>query len=254
MATTKPDGVCLAAEDRARSAAVEVAGSAEQVGDHLGYEADGERLLTHLFDARVPGYRGWRWAVTVTRVPRARTVTINDVVMVAGPQALVAPEWVPWSERLEPGDLTPGLLRPTSEDDPRLVPGYASLAKAASELDETQDFVADLVGDLLLTRPRVLSVAGADEAADRWQASDAGPDTPIAVAAPKRCRTCGFLVPLTGLLGSSFGVCANGLVPDDGRVVAREHGCGGHSEVSVPVDRAVEPPVLVYSSEVDLLF
>ena len=254
MATTKPDGVCLAAEDRARSAAVEVAGSAEQVGDHLGYEADGERLLTHLFDARVPGYRGWRWAVTVTRVPRARTVTINDVVMVAGPQALVAPQWVPWSERLEPGDLTPGLLRPTSEDDPRLVPSYASLTKAASELDETQDFVSDLVGDLLLTRSRVLSVAGADEAADRWQASEAGPDTPVAVAAPKRCHTCGFLVPLTGLLGSSFGVCANGLVPDDGRVVALGHGCGGHSEVSVPVDRAVEPPVLVYSSEVDLLF
>ena len=254
MATTKPDAVCLAAEDRARAAAVEVAGSAEHVGDHIGHEADGERLLTHLFDAQVPGYRGWRWAVTVARVPRARSVTINDVVMVAGPQALVAPEWVPWSERLEPGDLTPGLLRPTADDDPRLVPGYASLAKAASTLDETTEFVADLVGDLLLTRPRLLSVAGVDEAADRWQTSDAGPDAPIAAAAPKRCRTCGFLVPLTGLLGSSFGVCANGLVPDDGRVVGVEHGCGGHSEVSVPVDRAVEPPVLVYSSEVDLLF
>jgi hypothetical protein len=254
VATTKPDGVCLAADDHARAAAVEAAGSADRVGDHLGYEADGERLLTHLFDAVVPGYRGWRWAVTVTRVPRARTVTVNDVVMVAGPDALVAPEWVPWSERLEPGDLAPGLLRPTADDDPRLVPGYASLATAASALDETKEFVADLVGDLLLTRPRLLSVAGTDEAADRWQASDGGPDVPIAVAAPQRCRTCGFLVPLTGRLGSSFGVCANALVPDDGRVVAMEHGCGGHSEVSVPVDRTVEPPVLVYSSEVDLPF
>jgi hypothetical protein len=254
MAVTKPDAVCLAAEDRARAAAVEVAGSQAQVGDHIGYEADGERLLTHLFDAVVPGYRGWRWAVTVTRVPRARTVTVNDVVMIAGPQALVAPEWVPWSERLEPGDLAPGLLRPTSDDDPRLVPGYASIAKAASALEETTDALADLVGDLLLTRPRVLSVAGVDEAADRWQASDAGPDAPISVAAPKPCRTCGFLVPLTGLLGTSFGVCANGLVPDDGRVVAVEHGCGGHSEVSVPVDRTAEPPALVYSSEVDLSF
>lgn len=254
MAAVKPDSVCLAAVDRARAAAVEEAGAPDRVGEHVGHVADGERLLTHLFEARVAGYRGWRWAVTLTRVPRARTVTLNDVVMVAGDEALVSPAWVPWSERVEPGDLAPGALLPTAQDDPRLIQGYESVPGAAQALGEPTEAIADLIADLWLTRRRALSVAGVDEAAVRWQASDAGPEAPIAVAASKPCRTCGFVVPLAGPLGSTFGVCSNGLVPDDGRVVALEHGCGGHSETSVPLDRSVERPVLVYESEADLPF
>ena len=254
MRAVKPDAVCLAAVDVARDAAVAEAGAAEHVGEAVGAIAEGERLLTHLFECRLPGYRGWRWAVTLTRVPRARTVTVNDVVLVAGDEALVSPPWVPWSDRLEPGDLAPGVIQPTQDDDPRLMPGYESVPAASTALDEPRDAIADLVDDLLLTRARVLSVAGQDEAAHRWQTSDAGPEAPIAVAAPKPCRTCGFLVALAGPLGAVFGVCANALAPDDGRVVALEHGCGAHSEISVPVSRAVDRPVLVYESEADLPF
>ena len=43
-----------------------------QVGSHAGYDVEGERVLTHLFRAAVPGYRGWRWSVTVTRASRQR--------------------------------------------------------------------------------------------------------------------------------------------------------------------------------------
>ena len=62
---------------------------------------------------------------------------------------------------------------------------------------------------------------------------DAGPDTPVAKAAPGQCRDCGFLVPLAGALGRVFGACANAMAPDDGRVVALTHGCGAHSETVV---------------------
>ncbi len=254
MRAVKPDSVCLAAVDAARDAAAVEAGAAEHVGDPVGALAEGERLLTHLFECLLPGYRGWRWAVTLTRPPRARTVTVNDVVLVAGDDALVPPAWVPWSDRVEPGDLAPGVLLPTEADDPRLTPGYANVREAAAALDEPTEAIADLIADLLLTRARVLSVAGQDEAAVRWQASDAGPAAPIAVAAPKPCRTCGFLVALTGPLGSSFGVCANAFAPDDGQVVALEHGCGAHSEIAMPLARAVDRPVLVYESEADLPF
>ena len=254
MRAVKPDSVCLAAVDPAREAAVVEAGLADHVGEPVGVLAEGERLLTHLFECLLPGYRGWRWAVTLTRPPRARTVTVNDVVLVAGADALVPPAWVPWSERVEPGDLAPGVILPTEADDPRLVPGYESVKDAATSLDEPKEAIADLITDLLLTRARVLSVAGQDEAASRWQTSDAGPAAPIAVAAPKPCRTCGFLVSLTGSLGTSFGVCANAFAPDDGRVVALEHGCGAHSEISMPLARAVDRPVLVYESATDLPF
>lgn len=254
MAAPKPDAICLAALDLARGAAVEVAGSSDAVGDAIGALAEGERLLTHLFDCRLPGYRGWRWAVTLTRVPRGRTPTVNDVVLIAGDDALVSPEWVPWSQRVEPGDLAPGAILPTADDDPRLVAGFEDVDGAASLLDEPPEAVADLVVDLGLARPRVLSVAGQDEAAQRWYTSDAGPGADIATAAPKPCRTCGFLVPLSGPLAGVFGVCANAMAPDDGQVVALEHGCGAHSQIAAPAQRADVRPVLVYDTESDLLF
>jgi hypothetical protein len=47
------------------------------------------------------------------------------------------------------------------------------------------------------------------------------------------CRDCGFYVPLAGVLGTLFGVCANGLAAD-GHVVESEYGCGAHSDTPPP--------------------
>src|SRR5437868_1199354 len=82
------------------------------------------RRVTHLFECQMPGYRGWRWAVTVARVPRSKQVTVCETVLLPGPDALVPPEWVPWHDRLQPGDLGVGDVMVTSGDDDRLVPGY----------------------------------------------------------------------------------------------------------------------------------
>jgi hypothetical protein len=243
----KADAICLAAVEVARAAAVDEAGQEQQVGEAVGVEPDGERTLTHFFACLAPGYRGWRWAVTLTRVPRGRSVTVSEVVLLPGPDALLAPAWVPWHERVQPGDLLPGAILPTSDDDPRLEPGYASVRTAASALDEPLEDVGDLVGDLWLLRPRVLSVAGQDSAAERWYADDHGPTAEIATAAPHPCRTCGFVSPLAGALGTVFGVCSNGMAPDDGRVVSHDHGCGAHSQIAAPTPARTES-VLVYES------
>ena len=77
--------------------------------------------LRTLFAANVSGYAGWFWSVAVTRAPRSRSVTVDEVVLLPGPDALLAPPWVPWSERLRPGDLNPGDLLPADPDDPRVV-------------------------------------------------------------------------------------------------------------------------------------
>ena len=68
----KPDAVCAAAVDVARQAAVDVGG--ESVGEHQAVHAEGDRLVTQLFAANVPGYAGWFWSVAVTRAPRSRSV------------------------------------------------------------------------------------------------------------------------------------------------------------------------------------
>ncbi len=185
--TARPDAACVSAIDVARAAAVELVGESV-VGDHLGVEADGERLVTHLFDSQLPGYRGWRWAVTVTRVSRGRVITVDEVVHLPGSQALLAPPWVPWAERLQPGDVGVGDLLPAAEEDPRLEPGWSSVG---DEVDPEVEFVAR---DLGLARRRVLSAEGREEAADRWLNSAGGPFVPLAEQAPATCDSCGFFV------------------------------------------------------------
>jgi hypothetical protein len=117
----EPDDACAQAVDLARGAAEEMAGAAS-VGEHLGVTADGDRLVTHKFRCLDPAYRGWCWAVTVARASRAKNVTVDESVLVPGDEAILAPDWVPWRERLLPGDLGVGDLLPAPPDDARLVP------------------------------------------------------------------------------------------------------------------------------------
>jgi hypothetical protein len=94
-------------------------------------------------------------------------------------------------------------------------------------------------------RARVLSLPGRDETAERWYDGDQGPDSPLAKAAPATCASCGFFVPLSGVLGQVFGGCANEFAPDDGRIVSGDHGCGAHSESTLTETQAQAiPPVI----------
>ncbi|AXI78176.1 DUF3027 domain-containing protein [Peterkaempfera bronchialis] len=271
MRSRTPDRLCAEAVEIARAAAVDAAG-ADAVGEYIGAEADGDRVVTHSFACREPAYRGWRWAVTVTRASRSKLVTLDETVLLPGPDAVLAPEWVPWSERLLPGDLGPGDLLPTAADDVRLeagwsgedeVPPNSALAEGGSaatfvpgEDVEVSDRSADIqpapdrgaiaavARELGLTRPRVLSRLGLHLGADRWEKSH-GAHTPMAQAAPASCTTCGFLIPIGGSLGQAFGICGNEFSPADGRVVSLAFGCGGHSEAAVmPTPPKPAEPIL----------
>jgi hypothetical protein len=218
------DALGAAAVDLALAAAIEEAGTASAVGEHLGVEAEDERVVLHRFACLLAGYPNWAWTVVVARASRMRYVTVDDVVLLPGTGATLAPAWVPWSERLLPGDLGVGDLLPTAADDPRLT-------LRAFETEEFED--TDAWQELGLGRPRVLSTLGREETAERWYAGEPGPSASIARAAPAHCGTCGFHIRLSGSLGLLFGVCANELAPDDSRVTALEHGCGAHSEALV---------------------
>ncbi|MCM0619880.1 DUF3027 domain-containing protein [Nocardioides bruguierae] len=228
-ARSKPDSVTVGAVEVARAALLEDVDSPSDVGEHLGHVVEGERLVTHSFACTRPGYVGWRWAVTLTRASRQRTVTVDEVVLLPGEDAITAPDWVPYRDRVRPGDLTPGDLLPVADDDPRLVPTY-SFGDDPLDTDEKEQ-VRDVARELFLGRPRTLGPEGREQAAQRWWDGDGGPDSPLAQAASDSCDSCGFLVRLNGPLSGRFGVCANGDANDDGRVVALGHGCGAHSEV-----------------------
>lgn len=203
------------------------------VGEHLGVESEGLRMANHYFACTHPGYPGWRWAVTVTRASRSRVVTVNELFVVPGDDALVPPPWVPWAQRLAPKDIVPGTILPTPDDDPRLVPGYTNVETEDLDPQEWSQERA-VVTELGLGRERILSLTGKDKAAKRWLGGEGGSHNEMTQQAPALCETCGFLVGLAGKLGVIFGVCANEYSPQDGQVVSKEHGCGGHSDVAAP--------------------
>jgi hypothetical protein len=243
VTAAEPDRACAEAVDLARAAAVEVAGPA--VGEHLGVEVEEERVVTHSFATTEAAYTGWRWAVTVVRAEGADAVTVDEVVLLPGGGALLPPPWVPWSERVQPEDLSPGDLLPPPQDDPRLVPSYADV--------DAERLPFDLHRELGLGRPRVLSLEGRADAAERWYDGPGGPDAPMAKAAPGRCADCGFFVPMAGALGRVFGACANGRAPDDGRVVALTHGCGAHSETVVETPESSYAGMAVEDDEFEVV-
>ena len=215
--------------DMAKQAVIEDAGKREYVGEFYSIDSDEERIATYLFEAKLPGYDGWRWAVTVAKVDEQSTPTICDVVLLPGTKALLAPNWIPYSQRIQPGDLGVGDVVPTAADDERLTQGYAALPED-EELDITQLF------EFGLGRARVLSVIGRDAASKRWYEGDRGPKTPIARSAPKPCQSCGFFIPIAGSLRTTFGVCSNAISPEDARVVSFDHGCGAHSEALIKAE------------------
>ena len=226
----KPDAAVIAATDVARDALVADVGASD-VGEYLGHVVEGERVASHLFATTRPGYVGWHWSVTVARASRQKQVTVDEIVLVPGDAAILAPEWLPYKERIQSGDLSPGDLLPVEEGDPRLVPTFSYGDDPLDTDDKAQ--IRQVAKDLGLGRVRTLSVEGRDQAAERWYDGDGGPEAPLAKTAPHPCWTCGFLVRINGPLSELFGVCANGNANDDGRVVSHDHGCGAHSEVEL---------------------
>ncbi len=179
--------------------------------------------------------------------------------MLPGGDALLAPAWVPWSERMRPGDLSPGDLVPPRVDDPRLVPAYAEFDPPAAPGDDRyaswDDWQVDQVADEFgFGRAHVLSFEGRLEAAERWLAGTGGPDTEMAKLAPAHCGSCGFLLRLGGSLQAAFGVCGNELALSDGRVVSVDHGCGAHSEAMEELSdiELAGPPVAKVDDDDDI--
>ena len=218
----RTDAVLEDAVELAREAAESVARKGS-VGDHVGVRMEYERVLTHFFASLDPGYLGWHWAVTIARVPRSKKVTVSEVDLLPGDGALLAPEWVPWEDRLRPDDVTRDDVLPYQGHDGRLEPGFE---------DTSEDPDLPLVRELGLGRARVLSREGRDEAVERWYGSERGPGRGRMPRAT--CSTCGFLVKMSGSFRTVFGVCANEWSPDDGTVVSLDHTCGAHSETDVP--------------------
>ena len=93
------DPELLGAVELARAALFAVTPEAT-VGPVVGHIVEGEHVLSLLFDSALPGYPGWRWSVTIARLDGEAEPSVLETELMPGEASLLAPDWVPWSERL----------------------------------------------------------------------------------------------------------------------------------------------------------
>ena len=85
-------------ESIARAAAVEAHGELA-VGEFVGVlQENQDQVLTYLFASKVKGYPDW--TIGATLFIDGSSATVSEIFFAPGEASLVAPKWVPWSERL----------------------------------------------------------------------------------------------------------------------------------------------------------
>ncbi|MFB2573103.1 DUF3027 domain-containing protein [Micrococcus sp. IITD107] len=148
----KLDALLAEATEAAREALAELAEDG-QIGEHRGTTADDDRLVTHRFAAELAGYRGWEWFATLARAPRSRQITVCEIGLLPGAEAIVAPDWVPWSDRVsaeekarldaiaageDPEKALRQLQAAEEPEDQSEEPGTPAEDEAAAEDDDSQ--------------------------------------------------------------------------------------------------------------------
>ena len=166
--TGKPDAFLAAAVDVAR-AAIEGIAPAEQIGRHLAAKSEGDRLVTHLFESKLPGYGGWQWYAVLTRNSRSKVVTVDELGLLPSEDSILAPEWIPWAERVRPGDEQ-------GDEDLQAAAGAAPRDGAGDAADDTTEDDAAAATSVADDAPEDDSDdadGNADGAGDEYDADDA---------------------------------------------------------------------------------
>jgi hypothetical protein len=110
------DPVLLAAVDQARAALLEIT-PAMTIGAVVGHTTHDEHVLSLHFASLMPGYPDWHWTATLSRIDGESEPNVLETELLPGEGAVLAPEWTPWSERLEDYKLAQEHAAALAEDD-----------------------------------------------------------------------------------------------------------------------------------------
>jgi hypothetical protein len=94
-----PESVAVPSKFEVAYAALLEITDASTVGDPAGETAEGDGVVSVLFDSAMAGYPGWKWTVSVAEV-EGEAPTALEVELMPAEGALLSPDWVPWSDRL----------------------------------------------------------------------------------------------------------------------------------------------------------
>lgn len=160
------DAVLLAARAQARAALEEIT-EASSIGEDMGHEVHEAHVLTLFFNCTLAGYPGWRWAATLARVDEDSPVNVLEVEMLPGEGAVIAPDWVPWSQR----------VAQFRESRARQAADEAAAAEAAAEELADDDENDDLLDNDFSDFDDEIDGVDLDEDDDSGDADDADNDS-----------------------------------------------------------------------------
>lgn len=122
----------------AREALLEIT-PADTIGEPTGRVRAEDGVVTLTFAATMLGYPGWHWTVSLAEVEGSEPTAL-EVELLPGDGALLAPEWVPWSVRLEEYRAAQAAAGET--DDPG-----ADEDASDTDLDDDEEDLDDDLGD-----------------------------------------------------------------------------------------------------------
>ena len=93
------EAVSSTAVDVARAALLEITPESS-VGELVSEEVSDEGVSTVRFASTMLGYPDWFWTVSVAQLPGEQP-SVLEAELLPGEGALIAPDWVPWADRLE---------------------------------------------------------------------------------------------------------------------------------------------------------
>ena len=102
-------------------------------------QVDEAGATTVTFQANMAGYPGWHWTVSIATLDDAEP-SVLEVELMPGNGALLAPDWVPWSERLAEYEAAQEALSADSDD---------ADSDESDESDDEDDDDDDLGSDVL---------------------------------------------------------------------------------------------------------
>lgn len=189
-----PDAVSTAV-DVARAALLEIT-PASTVGDLVSEQTGDDGVSTIRFASTMLGYPDWLWTVSVAQLPD-EPPTVLEAELLPGEGALIAPDWVPWADRLEDykaaqaaiaaGELEAGGgADDDSEDDSDDDDSDDDDEHGDDDLGDDPDDGIDFESDDL---PLVTATVGVDEQdeADAESEQDS-PEPPAAIVRKKRTK------------------------------------------------------------------
>jgi hypothetical protein len=102
-------------EELAHAALLEIT-PASTVGGYLGQSTEEDGSITLRFASAQPGYPDWLWTVAVADVEGGEP-TVLEAELLPGDESLLAPDWLPWSDRLAEYKAAQEALGVTAADD-----------------------------------------------------------------------------------------------------------------------------------------